>query len=103
MITKEQFIEIIEDVKKQFKLDEDLGKAIEKMSGSWVNFNTENLIYASLFKLLKITFDDGADWIDWWLWEDVEKVVHYTDSQEEKDISDVGDFYDFLITIHEKK
>ena len=95
MITKELFIEIIENIKKQNAVDDEISTALEKVCGSYVIFNTENLIYSSLYKLLEEVFKDKGDWIQWWLYEDVEKKAWI--GEEEIILENVEQLYDILI------
>ena len=41
-------------------------------------------------------FNDKGKWIDWWLFEDVEKIAFMPDNSERK-ISNLKKFYEFLL------
>jgi hypothetical protein len=55
-------------------------------------------IFSSLIdhatKLIEALCKDKGDWIEWWLYEDVEKVVHIDGKP--RDVEDVYSFLDFL-------
>lgn len=55
----------------------------------------ENLI-SLLVEILEKEFNDIGKWIDWWLFEDVEKVVYYQDKQN-RNVEKIEDFYQFLL------
>ena len=60
---------------------------------------------AITLKLLEEIFDDKGEWINWWLYEDVEKVVGFSDGTS-KNISKLKDLYNFLLenkAEHEKE
>ncbi len=75
MLTKEQFVQVINWIKEQNDLDTQIGKLLEKSAGSWVMFNTENKHYKALMLVLKAVFNDKEDMISWWLFEDVKKEI----------------------------
>src|SRR6056297_1487491 len=97
MIKKETFIKIIDMIKEQNETNNKVGEALELVCDSWVMYGLKDKYKDALMLLLEEIFNDTDDWIGWWLYEDVEKVVTYTDS-DEKDILDTPEqLYDFLI------
>jgi len=101
MITKEMFIKYINTIKEQGKIDNDIDKALGKVCGSYVMYNTENKIYGAFNELLRTVMNDKGDYISWWLYENVEKIVWEKDKTWHLDT--VEDLYDFLIENEEKK
>ena len=93
-ISKGLFIEVLSKIKEQENIDNEVSKALEKLSDSWILMNTKNKIYEALFKLLKETMNDKDDFIGWWLYEDVKKEVEV--KGEKIEIITEGDLYDFL-------
>ncbi len=73
MISKEIFLKIVTLIKEQDAIDEEVSKALEKVCGSWVMFNTDNKKYDALLLILKETIKDSDDLISWFLYEDVDK------------------------------
>lgn len=101
MISKKLFIEIIHNIQKQNIVDYEISKSLEKVCGSRILFNTENLIYNSLYEMLGEIFnDEESDYIGWWLFEDTEKII-YIDNKE-VGIKTSEQLYDFLITYNLK-
>jgi hypothetical protein len=102
MITKKQFEDVIDNYKKQNKIDDIVGNAIDLVSGSIsCCFNSENYIYSSMFTLLKNMFNDDHDMIDWWVFE---KILGERTDLNARDAYGVeikmdtaGDLYDFLV------
>ena len=76
MISKELFVQIINNIQIQEKIDNNFGKSLETVCDSYCLYGTKNKIYSSLLLLLKEIFNDKSDWIDWWIYENVDKVVY---------------------------
>jgi hypothetical protein len=91
-INKELFIEIINSIKEQNQIDYEVGQSIEKISDTYVMINSKNKIYNALYKLLEQI--DTDDFIGWWLYEDVEKVIWVKDKKIKVDTPEK--LYDFL-------
>jgi len=97
MISKKKFCEILEQIKEQEKIDEEFSKALETVCDSWCIYNTKNKIYKVLWDLLKEIFGDKEDWMSWWVYEDVEKVITYNNSKKQTILKTPEQLYDFLI------
>lgn len=93
MISKELFIEVINQIQENLKREQRFEEAIAEYGNCLVPvFDHENLDIT----LLQIIMNDTKnDWIPWWLFEDVEKII-YKDEQK-IDLTKVEDLYDFLI------
>jgi hypothetical protein len=79
-MSEEQFINLINLVKKEDdKLDE-----IYKVIGG------------KMFEIIIKTYMsiDAFDWIEWWLYEDVKKII--TIENKPIDVTEIKDFYKFL-------
>lgn len=85
---------MIKAIQEQDEIDKKVGKAFELISDSWVLFNTANKKHAALMELLRVVTGDTEGWIEWWLYEDVDKVVSYDGKQVK--LSTVEKLYDFL-------
>ncbi len=103
MISKKKFCEILQQIKEQEKIDTDFSKALETVCDSWCIYGTNNKIYKALWDLLKDIFEDEGEWISWWMYEDVEKVVTYKDSKKKTILKTPEQLYDFLIKNMEEK
>ena len=74
-ISRELFVTIMNKIKEQQEIDDKVGDALETVCGGWVLFNSENKNLEALLLLLKEIFVDVYDYIGWWLYETVEKIV----------------------------
>ena len=102
MIKFDLFDKIINAIKEQDKIDEQVSDALELVCDSWVMFNTKNKKYEVLGELLKAAMQDESDYIGWWLYDDVKKVVWV--DEKKIDVSTTKKLYDFLLkNIEEKK
>ena len=56
----------------------------------------ESLYLESLLDVLKETIDN-YEYISWWLYEDVEKIVRFNDGRTKVKLDTAEQLYDFLI------
>jgi len=101
MIDKKTFVQIINNIVEQEKIDSDFGKALESVCDSYCLYGTKNKIYQSLFLTLKEIFKDKNDWIVWWIYEtdcgkNKELKAYYKNKKEIK-LNTSEQLYDFLI------
>ena len=102
MITKKEFEEFIFNYKVQMKIDQTFSDAIDLISGSQsCCFNSENLVYLSMFNMLKIIFNDENDWIQWWIYDkelgDRKDLNAYDIDKNIIKLDTANDLYYFLI------
>lgn len=99
MISKSKFIQIMTNIQRQGEIDHKVSEALELVSDTYVMFGTKNLMYDSLHSLLKEVMNDKDEFISWWLYEDVEKVITIQDNKGTKKINvdTLGKLYDYLI------
>ena len=95
MISFNLFDKIISAIKEQDKVDQDVGEALELICDSWVMMNSKNKKYLALGELLKEVMQDEGDYIGWWLYEDVRKIVW--EQKKKIDVSTTKKLYDFLM------
>ena len=93
-ISKELFSEMIQMIQEQNKMDDAIGDAMSKYTGSFAVFGDTHTRRA-LMKLLKEVTGDADDYISWWLYENVEKKVWLKDGTEIK-LKTAESLYDFL-------
>lgn len=94
----ELFKKTINTIKEHKKWQDDVTDFLEEKicTDTWAFCNVgENLINL-LIEILEKEFDDIGKWIDWWLFEDVEKIVYYQDKQN-RNVEKIEDFYQFLL------
>jgi len=96
MISKELFCKTLNEIIAQGELDENFGKAIETMGDGYFLFGIENKYRSSLLEVLAAVFQDDGEYISWWLYEDVEKVVWFEDKTEIP-LKTAEQLYDFLL------
>ena len=100
MISKQTFIKVIKLIQQQEEIDNKVGKSLETVCDGYVMFNSINEKYRALSLILKEIFKDDNDWIDWWLYEDVDKKIWEKD-EKGKEIETLVDtpskLYNFLI------
>jgi len=101
MISKKTFIKVLKLIKEQAKINSKVGEALELVCDSWVMYGFKDKNSEALYLVLQELLDPTSDWIGWWLWEDVEKVVTYEDGGKIK-LDTAGQLYDFLINNFEK-
>lgn len=96
----ELFKETINTIQKHEQWQDEVSDFLQK------KFCTENLgifctagedLVNMLLKVLKEEFNDNNDWITWWIYEDVEKIVTYSDGRPARNLEDIKDFFEFLL------
>jgi len=103
MISKKTFVEVIKAIQEQDEIDSAFGKALETVCDSWCIYGTMDKQHGALAKVLTEIFQDEGDWISWWLFEDVEKVVTYSDKRKKTVLKTPEQLYDFLLKNMEEK
>ena len=98
MISKELFLEVIDLIKKQEENDRKITEVLPLFcDGNGLLFTGQKYYYKALIKLLKDGMNDRGNYIEWWLYEDVEKVIYCKD--DDIDVSTAEKFSDFLESI----
>lgn len=101
MITLERFKKIIEAVKQFDKENKQLSKILLKDNYGFIDFYFP-LIDAIGELLNEIFQPEDKELISWWLYEDVEKVVHWFDEDIRYDLTKIEDLYFYLIKQYNK-
>ena len=101
MINKQTFCEIIELMKEQDAIDNKLSEDLELIGDGHYLLNSNNKRYEALDLLLKKAMKDEDNYISWYLYEDVKKVIWLKDGTE-VDVLTPELLYDFLIENYEK-
>lgn len=104
LISKEEFCNILNNIQQQKAKEEMLSNAIEEFTDSWFILK-ETSYEHDLLLLLKKIFNDEDDYISWWLFEDVDKVVWINDDdnniKKEINLDTPEQLYDFLVSNYE--
>ena len=96
MLKKETFVNALLNIKKQSERVDKFSSAIEAMSDGFIVFDSDNLYLSSLIKVLREVMNDKDDFISWWLYEDVEKVI-WLDDGTRIELNTAEDLYDYLL------
>lgn len=102
MISKTQFVDAIEAIKKQLEHDRNCA---EKLKDVYKDAFKANLLYDNsyvvdgLLKLLKEIFNDKSGWIEYFIYEmdfGSKDLGVWRADKSKVDLSDAGKLYDFL-------
>ena len=99
MISKELFCEILNNIKKQEEIDQEISEAIGKRcEGYPIVFGGTDYYRESLLQLLHEVMNDRNEYIEWWLWETDSYIVwDETTSPETKwDLHTPESLYNYL-------
>jgi hypothetical protein len=103
-ISRETFVTVMNKIKEQQEIDDRIGDALETVCGGWVCFNSENKNLEALLMLLQEVFVDIYDYIGWWLYETVEKIITTettgpfgTIVERKWDVTTAEALYDFML------
>lgn len=103
----ETFKMAIDAIQKHREQQEKVTNFIESeiCTESWAFCTFGDNLSDALLKVLEHVFNDKGEWISWWLYEDVEKIVTFTDSNKKLDITKIEDLYNFLLSnkVHNDK
>ena len=96
ILSKKDFIKVMKDIQAQRKIYNEVENALEKIIDGHFICGSDNKWLQALMKTLKVMFaDEKYDTIEWWLYEDVEKVI--TVNGVEISVESLDDLYDYLI------
>lgn len=99
MIRKDDFVNSINALLKQAERDEDVNDALDVICNNEHSFcvaETSTIVTTALLDLLRNLINDEDDYISWWLYEDVDKII--TDAFGNKiEIDTPEKLYDFLV------
>lgn len=93
MLNQRDFLSFIKAIKKEEKRLYNIAKNIEYFGDGFIV--VDNPLIESIIKFLKKAMNDKSDYIEWWLFEEVDKKVWLEDGTE-IDLSTPKDLYKFL-------
>ena len=96
MISKEMFKKVVEEYREQDKIDNEIDKALQKVCGSWVCFQTENRIYEVIIDMMEEMFHDECGMIFYFIVEG--KITLYDEKDKKTVIKTPEKLYDYLIS-----
>ena len=97
MLTKEKFISLINTIREEEGILRKIEDFIGQFNSSYTVLNTPPCQLA-LIELIKEELRDETDLLEWWLYEDVEKVIHLN-NEEKYYLDSEEDVYDYLTII----
>ena len=99
MIRKDDFVRSINSILEQTERDEEINNALDVICSNDYSScvaETSTIVTTALIELLGNLINDEDDYISWWLYEDVDKII--TDAFGNKiEIDTPEKFYDFLV------
>ena len=99
VISKELFCKAIYLLKEQESIDDEFGRALQKVGNGHFAYGTENKYRKALLMVLKDAINDQYDYIDWWLYEGVpDYKIWNEDESIEWDLTEPEALYDFITT-----
>lgn len=104
-LSKEDFCHCLALINEQECIDEEFSKALSTVGDGHFLYGADNKYHKALLIVLNKLFCDEADYIGWWLYEDVEKKVRETVSGKdiEYNLESPEALYDFLLQNMEHK
>lgn len=96
-MNKEDFVKIIELIRKQEEKERRLADVMEEfLDGRFVPQASEDIYDALIIALRSIYGSKGAEDIQWWLYEDVKKIIWHENPKAEYKLETASDLYDYL-------
>lgn len=95
MISKETFCKVIAMMQEQDQINEQVEKALELIAERVFFLGAHDRNAKAVRILLKEIFHDVNDYLSWWLYEQVEKVIYWDDRS--FDVSTPEAFYDYMV------
>ena len=99
MISKEMFCKALKAIQDERENNKKLEKALEAhLLEGWAVIKS-SATYDTLIDLLKELFQDTEQYstIEWWLFDNCEKVIYNNDKTICADVTKAEDLYDYLI------
>ena len=99
ILSKSDFCHCISLIREQEEADKKFSKALSLVGDGHFIYGANNKVQKALFFVLQKIFRDDVDYIGWWLYEDVEKIVYETidGKQIEYNLETPEALYDFLL------
>lgn len=95
MISKETFCKVIAMMQEQDQVNEQVEKALELIAERLFFLGAHDRYSKAVRIMLKEIFHDVNDYLSWWLYEQVEKVIYWEDRS--FDVSTPEAFYDYMV------
>ena len=98
MLSKATFVRALRMIQEQADIMDAVSQQLGRLGEKPTYFNIDSLHLQALLEVLAEVMEDNNDWIEWWLYEDVEKLVSWEENGEEvtADLTDPEDLWEFL-------
>ena len=98
MLSKATFVRALRMIQEQADIMDAVRQQLGRLGEKPTYFNIDSLHLQALLEVLAEVMEDKNDWIEWWLYEDVEKLVSWEENGEEvtADLTEPEALWDFL-------
>lgn len=98
MLSKETFVRALRLIQEQADIMDAVRQQLGRLGEKPTYFNIDSLHLQALLEVLAEVMEDKNDWIEWWLYEDVEKLVSWEENGVEvtADLTDPENLWEFL-------
>ena len=97
MLSKDDFARRIALIQNFHSEQQTLGALIDKLTDGYPVVTLGNNLIAELIAITAQELNDNDDFISWWLWEDVKKVVWIGEKEQEISVRTVDELYNILV------
>ena len=99
MLSKETFVRALRLIQEQADVMDAVRKQLGRLGEKPSYFNIDSLHLQALLEVLAEVMGDNNDWIEWWLYEDVEKLVSWDEDGKEvtADLTGPEALWEFLV------
>ena len=98
MLSKATFVRALRMIQEQADIMDAVRQQLGRLGEKPTYFNIDSLHLQALLEVLAEVMEDNNDRIEWWLYEDVEKLVSWEENGEEvtADLTEPEALWDFL-------
>ena len=98
MLSKETFVRALRLIQEQADIIDAVRQQLGRLGEKPTYFNIDSLHLQALLEVLAEVMEDKNDWIEWWIYEDVEKLVSWEENGVEvtADLTEPEDLWEFL-------
>lgn len=102
MLKRETFVSAIDKIRKHEELMDKANKVFREFGDFAPSLDFGSLHLEALLAVLKDAMNDEYDYISWWLYENVDHTISWTEDGKERsrDLNDVNALYDYLAETH---
>ena len=99
MLSKETFVRALRLIREQADIMDAVRKQLGRLGENPPYFDIDSLHLQALLEVLAEVMSDNNDWIEWWLYEDVEKLVSWDEDGKEvtADLTEPEALWEFLV------